>query len=252
MLNLYSCGCSATDVPVLSRCKEHNGYVVIVSNNEVPARHRTSFRTKNRKLSLLYCSLLDGMRRLRESTVGLIFTYPDHYPFLARDRIDSNNWRDFPDKYFPECKRVLQPDGHVVLIIEHLALASVVYSAIKAGFKIVSQSVVRMVISDEPVDSTFLNDFYVYKVCLVLTHRAHDSNKSIGDIQLKNVGRHIANFHTGGLVLDTSCIHYPVVIAAHKVTRTVGIVSDWKRYNALKERIKKESSNGKEKVSQKG
>lgn len=226
------------NVPILSRCKEHNGHVVVVSDLVVPTHERTSYRTKDRRLALLYSSMIDGMRRLKDGTVGLIFTYPDHFPFMARDLIDPTAWHDFPDKYFPECRRVLQADGHIVLFLENFALASVVYSASKAGFKIVSQSIVRMTIADEPLTSTFLDDFHTYKTCLVLVRKGQDSDKRIGDIKLKNAERHIVNLYSSGLILDTSCIHYPFVLAGRKVARTVGIVSDRKRYNVIKERIK--------------
>jgi hypothetical protein len=182
--------------------------------------------------------MLDGMRRLKDNTVGLIFTYPDHFPFLARDLIDTKVWHDFPDKYFPECRRILQSDGHIVLFVEQFALASVVYSAAKAGFKIVSQSIVRMAIADEPLTSTFLDDFHTYKTCLVFVRNGQESNKRIGDIKLKNAERPVLNFYQSGLILDTSCIHWPFVMASRHVARTVGIVSANKRYAVLKERAK--------------
>lgn len=237
MLNVYSCGCTARNVPVLSRCETHNGYVVVVTNGDVPRSSRASRKSKDGRMVILYDSLLGGMGRLRDSSVGLVFTYPDHFPFAARDSVETQAFQDFPDLYFPECRRVLKDDGHVVLIVEHNILSSVVYCGVKAGFKVNSVSTVRMKIKDEPFSQDFLNSFYVYKACVVLSPRKSESRLKVGNVELRNAQKLAEKFHTSGLILDTSCIHYPFVFASKKIAKTVGIVSDNARYKSLIKRM---------------
>lgn len=233
MMNVYSCGCTARNVPILTRCSEHNGHVVVLSNSDVPRNRRASVLSSDRKLAVLYDSLLGGMSRVKSESVGLIFTYPDHFPFVAREAVVTSAFLEFPDMFFPECSRVLRDDGHIVLIVEHHILSSVVYCASCSGFNVNSVSTVRMEIKDEPHSQDFLNSFYVYKACVVLSRKKSGSKKKMGNVELRNAQRVAEKFHTGGLILDTSCIHYPFVLASREIAKTIGIVSDHARYKSL-------------------
>lgn len=233
MLNVYSCGCTAVDVPILSRCAEHDGHVVVVSRSDVPREQRASKMSEDRQLVYLYDSLSGGLSRLRDESVGLVFTYPDHFPFAAREALGSKEYMEFPDLYFRECKRVLRKDGHIVLFVEHFVQAAVVYAARMSGFIVNSVSLVRMKIKSEPLSPTFLNDFHVYKSCIVLSRSGSAGNIKLGNVSLSKSYKLIDKLYNGGLILDTSCIHSPFALVAKQHAKTVGIVSDNARYKAL-------------------
>lgn len=237
LLNVYSCGCTALDVPPLSRCKTHSGHVVAAAANF--AGPRRSFLSDDKRVAILYDSTVEGMRRLKDASVGLIFSYPDQFLFTVRSLIDPASFLHFPDTYFPECRRVLRPYGSAVLIVETFALSAVVYCAHMAGFRVDSTSVVRLPIIDEPLVSDFVNEYYVYKACVTLSLRNSPSSGQVRDMSLKSSPRLIDRLYPGkGLILDTSCIHYPFVMSARKTAKTVGIITDLRRYRAMRRLIK--------------
>lgn len=238
MMNVYSCGCTARNVPILTRCSEHNGHVVVLSNSDVAKDRRASSLSQDRKFALLYDSLLGGMSRVKTDSVGLVFTYPDHFPFVAREAVVTSAFLDFPDMFFPECNRVLRKDGHIVLIVEYNILSSVIYCAVYNNFKVNSVSTVKMEIMDDPIGHDFLNKYQVYKAAVVLSPKNSKSNLRLGNMRLNNAGRIAERFHDRGTILDTSCIHYPFVLASHKKAPTIGIVSDKKRYDSLRQKVK--------------
>lgn len=239
MLSVYSCGCSARNVPPVSRCLEHNGHVVVSMDRDVPRHRRASKKSKDGRLLLLYDSLQGGMSRLKDNSVGLVLSYPDHFPFAARESVFGSAFLSFPDPYFTECRRLLRDDGHIVLVVEHSVLSAVLYSAAMSGFRINSVSWVRMEIKDLPSGQDFLNANSVYKFCVVLAPDTSKSRMTLGSGTVRD-GTFIAEkFHTDGFILDTSCIHYPFVLASKKVSKTVGIVSGRYRYRSIVERINK-------------
>jgi hypothetical protein len=235
MLNVYSCGCSAVDVPVMSRCVEHNGYVVASIDNKVEKPEIR--RSDDKSLTIIHDKLLPSMRRIKEGKVGLIFTYPDHCLFALRDTIDDKLFTTFPDKFFPECDRVLNDDGHIVLIVEGFVLHSVLYCAIKSGFKVNSISVCRLLLQDEPLQSKLIQEYYSYKTCVVLSRSG--KGKTIPNLKLGMVNKIINHFDPKGIVLDTSCIHRPLIFESCKTRKTIGIVPNKRRFNSVVDGLRK-------------
>lgn len=237
MLNVYSCGCTALDVSVVSQCEEHGGYVVAATEDVVPQSNRKAFMTKDKSAILFYTNLLEGMRKLSAGSTGLIFSYPDHFHFYTREFVATEAFRDFPDRYFPECRRILRKDGHIALIVEHTILSSVVYCARLSGFKLDDYFLVPMYISDLSLKHSFVDKYATYKAALVFSRNGESSNKKCAN--LKGFERHALSLHHKGLILDTSCIHYPFLVKSSKKSKSVGIVSNYKRYTALKQKLVK-------------
>ena len=238
MKNVYSCGCSAYDVPIISSCKEHGGNVVSATRNVVMQEDRRSFITKNKKLALLYDNPHTGLGRLKPESVGLIWSYPDHFDFLVRTLLEPSAFRTYNDRYFSACRRVLRPNGHIVLFVEVSALIAVVYSAMLSGFKVVSQSSVIMRLDDDSNEHRFLNNQKRHKVCVVFAFNGHHSTADLSSVNPSRCAQDIIDIYQDGLIVDTSCIHNPFPLVARKVAKTVGIVNDTSRYVAMKRRAK--------------
>lgn len=243
-LNFYSCGCTAYNVPIMSRCVEHNGYITAARDVEVTIDTRKSFVSHDKSLAVLNDTLIPAMRRLRDKSVGLIFSYPDQFVFGVRTHLSSSAFTALPDSFFPECDRILRDDGTIALIVEHFVLSSVVFCAHMAGFRISSVSTVRMAIKDEPLTSTFINEYSAYKACIVLRKRDAGHRPKVGDIKISSAQNVLPDLYCGnGMILDTSCIHYPFIFTARRVAKTIGIVGSVKRYLALKQRAESMEKN---------
>lgn len=234
--NVYSCGCTARSVPILSRCKDHDGMVVAVHDEIVGDDVATTYRTPDKNLTLVHSSLIAGMKKIKDERAGLVLTYPSHVAFAARDNIVTTSFCDFPDKYFPECYRILKDDGHVVLIVESFILSSVLYCASMAGFKVNSVSLVAMTLMDEPMAAKFIREWYYYKHCVVLSK--HGDGYTLGNFKMKATTNIAKKFNPSGVVVDTSCIHWPFALQSAKTHKTIGIVSNPRRYTNIVDRAK--------------
>lgn len=240
-LNVYSCGCTAMDVSVVSTCDEHGGYVVSATDDVIGRSDRRSFMTKDKSSILLYADVLGAMRKLKDSSVGLVLSYPDHFFFYVRSLTNDKAFRDFPDSYFTECRRILARDGHIVLVVEPAIITSVVFCAAMSGFQIANQFLIRMRIVDHvETDKDSIGD-NGYRAVLFFSRTGQDIEHEVRTV--KDVRSAALSLHKSGLILDTSCIHHPFVVSARKKAKTIGIVSGRRRYEALKSRLAKLCNN---------
>lgn len=132
MISLYSCGCHATgDIPTLSRCEEHGGYVVVCHNHSVQKRS-----LKKGRAILRLDTLLHNLRRLKDNRYSYIFAYPEHHVMHAMAHMTPKAWRDTDMEMMGHLYRVLKPGGYISIIVDPSVSNTVLYQAAKLGFKV--------------------------------------------------------------------------------------------------------------------
>ena len=132
MISLFSCGCHATgDIPILSRCEQHNGCVVVAHNMNVKER---SF--KSERGTVWQGTLLHNLRRLRDEQFSYIFAYPEHHVLYGFNWMTPKAWRDADMEMMYHLKRILKPGGYISMIVDPGVSNTVVYQAAKLRLKI--------------------------------------------------------------------------------------------------------------------
>lgn len=129
MINLYSCGCHAEgDLPVLSRCKEHNGFIIARSGQ---SRQREEFNAKS--AIVWHDTLENNLCRLPDRSFEHIFSYPEHDVFYAYQMSTGKAWRDAEMPMFRHTKRLLRPNGYATFVVDFGVLHTVLYQAGMVG-----------------------------------------------------------------------------------------------------------------------
>lgn len=222
MRNFYSCGCyTCDDVPIVSRCGEHNGWVVC----------RTSFRVTNprqlsgERLKIIHHNLYDVLENLRRP-LDLVFAYPEFDLFGAVHQMSDYGWRTQRMEIFEHIKRLLKPDGMAVFVVDVIDLGTTLYQAQLAGFEVFHRFT-PVHIKDEPL--RFREEVYegvVYKAVVGLNTgplpkmRLRDLSSFFDELDVPDEAR----------ILDTSCIFLDAVQRARPNSKIVGIVEDASRY----------------------
>jgi len=132
MISFFSCGCHVEgDIPTLSRCEEHNGFVVVCHNQNVQER---SF--KSERGTVWQGTLLHNLRRLRDDQFSYIFAYPEHQVLNAMKWVTPKAWRDTKMEMMYHLKRILKPGGYISMVVDPDVSNTVVYQAAKLKLKI--------------------------------------------------------------------------------------------------------------------
>lgn len=132
MISLFSCGCYATgDIPTLSRCEEHNGFVVVCHNQNV--KHE---RFVHRDMTLWQGTLLHNLQKLKAAQFSYIFGYVEHNELGASRHLTPNGWRKFRLQWLEHLKRVLAPGGYISLIFDPEVVHTVLYQAELLGLSV--------------------------------------------------------------------------------------------------------------------
>lgn len=132
MISLYNCGCYAVgDIPVLSRCEEHNGYVVVCHNQNVGTD-----RFVHRDMTLWQGTLLHNLRRLKAEQFSYIFAYPEHNELSASQWMTPDGWLRMRLEWMAHLKRVLKPGGYISMIVEPSVTHTVLYQAALLGLRV--------------------------------------------------------------------------------------------------------------------
>lgn len=231
-MSIYSCGCTKNNVPILSECEEHGGHVVSAAK-VMPPSSRRAFMTLDKSTVLFYADVKSGMSKLKDKTVGLILSYPDHFYMYVRQLLDPESFTRFPDFYFSECFRVLKNDGLVVLVVEPNALCSVLYCAHFAGFNLVSQELSKLALRHP---NQFFKASYYHRFVLVFSKQQRDVE--IRSRTMQELAKTALASHTSGLIVDTSCNHQPFLLRGRKRARTIGIVSVESQFESIKKTLK--------------
>lgn len=132
MISLYNCGCYAVgDIPILSRCEEHNGFVVVCHNQNVKEE-----RFVHRDMTLWQGTLLHNLRKLKAEQFSYIFAYPEHSELYASQFMSPLGWRNMRLEWLAHLKRVLKPGGYISMIFDPAVTHTVLYQAALLGLSV--------------------------------------------------------------------------------------------------------------------
>lgn len=230
MLNFYSCGCTARgDIPILSRCGEHNGHVVALIKDQVV--QRKSFKVDN--LWVKHQPLKEVLNNCIDKKIlfDVVCSYPEHGSFYAHDALVEDGWRRKINPILPDLYSILKDDGHLVFIVEQTLLARLLYDGLMAGFTINSVSITSSLIAYEPYH-TYFPEMYVYKFAVVFSKLGGEF-KLPEYIAMSKIHRKVRKLKPDKL-FETSCIHTPFLSIAKK---TLGVCENPLRYFKLKKGI---------------
>ena len=224
MRNFYSCGCYvADDVPVISRCAQHNGWVVCRTNYRVTHPRQLLVGSK---VKILHHNLYDVLPHLRRQ-VDLIFAYPEYDLFAVAHQLSPFGFASQRMEIFEHVQRLLKPEGKAVFIIDPVDLGTMLYQAKLHGFKTYTRFT-PVFIKPETLWSKSAEQSIskVYKVAVGLNTgplpriRLTDLKPLFDGLGVPDDAR----------ILDTSCIFLDRVQAARPESKIVGIVEDASRY----------------------
>lgn len=150
MISLFSCGCHATgDIPTLSRCEEHNGWIVVCHNIDVPpAEYKCKYMT------LWQGTLLHSLRRLGTEKFSYIYAYPEHHVMNAMDWMTPKAWRDHEMEMMKQLYRILKPGGYISVVVDPGVVHSLLYQAHKIGFDVKVKKFTTEYFEAEPMSNT--------------------------------------------------------------------------------------------------
>ena len=230
MLNLYSCGCTvAGDVPILSRCSEHNTFIVSALVDKVGKRR--SFRVENKRIR--HYPMREALESFNSKNIkfDLICGYPDHNPLHAYNALESG-WSILRNTEFDDLYLALKSDGHMLLVVEQTVLSRTLYDALLAGFNLNSVSIVS---SPTPILPLHKNwpEFYVYKFAILFSKNG-SSVKLPDYMRLSKVHVKLRKLLQPKRLLELSCIHKPFLQIADE---NIGICEDLDRYTNLKREL---------------
>lgn len=222
MRNLYSCGCYVVgDVPVLSRCAYHNGYLVASLDNRVTKRQQLKFGN----CRIVHEHLSEVLPKLNKP-LDFAFSYPESHQFLAHQFCTPLGWTTARIEVFAHLKRLLKPEGKAVFIVDTHILRTVLYQAMLQGFQ-TDVRFTRVHLKHEPlINFCTLGDEFVYKAVVGLNtgplprFRMTDPTPFFDALEVPETAR----------ILDTSCILFDVLQKARPSATLLGIVEDVRRF----------------------
>ncbi|MNU95545.1 hypothetical protein D3C71_855650 [compost metagenome] len=224
MRNFYSCGCYvADDVPVISRCGEHNGFVICRTGWRV-TNPRQLIIGKRKRLKIIHHNLYDVLERL-QTPVDLVFAYPEHDMFVMPHMLTPFGFRNHRLEVFDHVLRLLKPEGKAVFLIDPIDLGSITYQALLRKFEVHTRFF-PVYIRPEPLWSRSNEKHKVYKIAVGLNTgplpklRVDDLKSFFDGLDVPREAR----------ILDLSCIHIGAVKTARPDSTIVGICEDANRY----------------------
>lgn len=230
MLNFYSCGCTAQgDVPAISRCAEHNGWIVATVKNEVTKKQMV----KANGTTLAHAPVEEVLQKCieRKMHFDLICSFPEHAVFYAMNSVLQDAWRQKINPIMPLLYQCLSKKGHMVFIVEQSLLARLLYDGAMAGFEINSTTLISSSIKEEPLYKQKFPELHVYKFAVVFSKGGKYSLPDF--LPLRKLARRLARLEPRR-VLDISCIHTPFLELGE---RRVGICENYQRYSKLKREL---------------
>jgi hypothetical protein len=226
--NFYSCGCYvADDVSIISRCAQHNGWVVA----------RTSWRVERprqiegKNTKIIHHNLYDVLPRLKRK-VDLVFAYPEADLFSVQQQLSPRGWSHSRMEIFEHIQRLLKPDGKAVFIVDCDHAASAIYQAKLHGFEVHTRFAPVM-IKAEPLwaKQPNLEQDKVYKMVVGLNtgplprFRLSEAAGFFDGLDIADDAR----------ILDTSCILLDVLREARPDAQIMGIIENATRYQRIVE-----------------
>ena len=132
IINLYSCGCYAYGhQSALSRCAQHNGYIVVAYNHAVT---REVYSKSN--FTVIVNKMEDQLKRLKANQFHWIMCYPEHGLLYSYNYLIPAAWRDNRLFLLSELKRLLAPGGYVTAVVDMEVMHTFIYQASLVGFSV--------------------------------------------------------------------------------------------------------------------
>lgn len=216
MINLYSCGCHATgDIPILTRCAIHNGWIVAAIEQ---TRRREVLKTK--RVTIWHDTLYNNLRKLPDARFHHIFAYPEHGILFATQHMTRTTWREANIELFAQIKRLLKPGGYATLIVDAHVLHTVLYQArmAKLDFKI------GRILFNEFVPEPLYSRAYWFTDAKIMVDLFVDRKTKLPE--------------SGELVLDISSILLDRTLRRAKDNKVLALCSCPHRYKLIKRNVK--------------
>lgn len=206
MISHFSCGCHATgDIPILSRCAEHNGHVVVCSNHNVKERR---FSSKNG--SVWQGTLLHNLRKIGDKKFSYIFAYPEHHVLYAMNWVTPKAWRDADMEMMQHLKRILKPGGYISFVVDPEVSHTVIYQAYRLGLEVSVRKPTFEYFDQQPY-STASFAFAAAKIHLIVYNEYRDKIPESGSKILDISGIKMSN------VLKRKKGNSLLVLAGHSI-----------------------------------
>ena len=220
--NYYSCGCYTTaDVPVISRCEHHNGWVVCRTGGNIitPRVH-----VRSPKIRICNAEILDVMAKLK-SPVRLVFSYVEPGLFSHAKQYSTYGFSSARLEYFALLKNVLSDKGCAVLIIDPEDLAAVHYQAMLQGFDI-DLRLVPVYFRPDPIRYGRMLAEKTYKVAVGL------NTGKLPAFNLKRLDKLLDGLRIPERcrILDTNCNYLDGLVEARPDANIIGVIEDGTRY----------------------
>uniref|UniRef100_A0AB39CE26 Uncharacterized protein n=1 Tax=Pseudomonas phage HRDY3 TaxID=3236930 RepID=A0AB39CE26_9VIRU len=132
MINHFNCGCVLVgDVPTITRCEEHNGFIVTSHNQNVPER-----RFSNEHGTVWQGTLLHSLRKIKDECFSYVYAYPEHHVLNAFNWLRPDAWRNKQMEEMRHLQRILKPGGYITFVVDPSVSHTVIYQAYRLGMTV--------------------------------------------------------------------------------------------------------------------
>lgn len=223
--NYYSCGCYTTaDVPVISRCEHHNGWVVNRTGHSI-IRPRVFAKASN--IRICNAEIYDVMDKLK-SPVDILFCYADVELFFHARMMTPVGFAKTRSEFFIRLKQTLGDNGVAVLVIDPEDMAYVYYQATLHGFS-VDARLVPVKFRPDPIRYGRVVAEKAYKVAIGI---------NTGPLPGFNFNRMDRLFDGLGIkqkcrILDVGCVFLKEIEGVRPTANIIGVIEDGTRYTRM-------------------
>lgn len=224
MRNFYSCGCYVSDdVPVISRCEHHDGWVVCRTDFQVT--HPRQFQKGN--LKVIHQNLLDVMPMLKRS-LDFAFCYPNPSLFYAPSNMTDRGFAAYRMEFMFHLKRLLSDDGCALFVVDPCDLHVLLYQAYLLDFTC-DIRFVPVYVRPDAIRYGPSPKRKVYKVAVGL------NTGKLPKIRLDDMGSLVESLGASDAqrALAISSAYLEELIEALPETKILGVVEDAQRYQKL-------------------
>lgn len=215
--NYYSCGCyTSADVPILSRCTAHNGWVVSRSGHDI-VRPRVY---KQPKLRICHAEVFDVLQKIKP--VDFIFAYaqPHWFSFL---RVSTP--LGFARARLELLELMSRLSNKAVIVVDPEDYGAIEYQAALLGLKVKAR-LIPAYVRPEPLKYGMRSKIKVYKIACGI------GTGSLPRFGLNSLGKLIDHLDIpdDARILDMSCTHLNQIQISRPDATIIGIIEDAQRF----------------------
>ena len=216
--NYYSCGCyTSADVPILSRCAEHNGWVVARSGYDI-SQPRVY---KQPRLRICHADAFDVLRKIKPVDFAFVYAQSTWFSYLrvvtplgfARARMEL-------------LERLFKVTDKAVIVVDPEDYGALAYQAELLGLKTYTR-LIPAYVRPEPLRHGKQPKIKVYKIACAI---GVDSLPRFGMSSLNKLIEHL-NLKDDARILDMSCTHLDQIQRAMPNATIIGIIEDAQRFS---------------------